>query len=127
MEAQQVSKDELLAAVELPWEKVDLPELGRGKFVYVQGLSGRERDRFEQSLVSRKGTRRENIRARLVVRCVVDAPGGSRTYTDEDVDRVGRIRVDVIQRIWISAQRLTGFSDEDLDELGQVSETAGAG
>lgn len=124
---QRVGRDELLGATVLPWERVELPQLGKGKFVYVQGLSGTERDRFEQSLVNRKGTRRDNIRARLAVRCIVDQPGGSRVYSDADIERVGLIGVHILQPIWNAAQRLCAFSDEDIEELGQASATAQAG
>jgi hypothetical protein len=122
-----ISKDELLSLKDLPWERVDLPMLGPGKFMIVQGLSGKARDRFELSLTNRKGARRENVRARLIVLSVVDAPGGSRVFSDEDIDRVGAIRVDVLQALWNVAQKLSGFSDEDLEELGQASATKEAG
>lgn len=119
-----LSKDALLGATALPRERVDLPELGEGAFVYVQGMSGTERDAWETSLVQGRGTHRKvntlNIRAKLVVRCIVNEDG-SRVFGNDDVEQVGRIRVDVLQRIFEVAQRLSGVSDKDADELERRS------
>ena len=120
--SEQVSKDELLSMVELPCEAV---ELRPGKFVWVQGMSGTERDAFESSLYRGKGTDRRldtrNVRARLAVRCIVDKPGGTRVYRDSDVEALGKIRVDVLSKIYNAAQRLSGVTDEDIEELERFS------
>jgi len=128
-ESKQLTPEQFLAATSLPCEQVEVPQLGG--YLYVQGLSGTERDAFEATLTRRRGGKRnlENVRARLLVRCLVDRPGGARLFGDSlvEVQRVGRIRVDVLQRLFDVAQRLSGLSDEDLDELGPPSETAPAG
>ena len=125
-----LSKDAFTAAAgKLPIERVDLPELGG--HVFVRGMSGVERDAWERSLVVGKGRRRDynldNVRARLAARCICDE-AGTRTFTDADADTLGTIRVDCLNRIFEVAQRLSGVSDADVDELGKGSEPeAGSG
>jgi len=121
----RLTREQLLAAAvkdRLPREVLQIPELG-GE-VIIQGLTGTERDAWEASLVRGKGLRRtintENVRARLAVRCLVDE-SGTRLFTDADAAALGNLRVDVLQRIFSVAQKLSGVSDEDVDELGRSS------
>lgn len=123
-----LSKEQILAAAtssERPHEVVDVPELG-GKIV-VQGMSGMERDAWERSLIVGRGKRRdvntENVRAKLTVRSIVDKPGGTRMFSDGEAAVIGRLRVDVLNRIYEAAQRVNGVSDEDIDELKKSSES----
>lgn len=121
-----LSKDALLAAVKrLPIERVDLPELDG--FVFVRGMSGAERDAWEKSLIVGRGKRREvnteNVRARLAVRCLCDEQG-TRLFADDDAAVLGDLRVDTLNRIFETAQRLSGVSNEDIDELGKPSAPA---
>lgn len=117
-----LTRADLLAAIGLPRETVRIPELGGD--VLVQGMSGAQRDAWEASLVEGKGKRRHmntaNIRAKLVAQCCID-DGGNRLFTDTDIDVLGSTRVDVLNRLFGVAQRLSGVSDEDVDELGTPS------
>jgi len=118
-----ITREQLLSATTIPQERIDVPELGG--VVNVRGMTGRERDAWEASLMTGRGRRREvntdNLRAKLVVKCLVDEQG-QRVFRDEDADLVGNIRVDVISRIFNVAQRLSGITDEDVEELGKPSE-----
>jgi hypothetical protein len=122
-----LSKAALLAAAAagLPRERVEVPELNG--YVWVQGMSGTDRDNWEKSLVVGRGKRRdvntENVRAKLAVRCLVD-DAGARLFEDSEVAALGQLRVDVLNRIFEAAQRLSGVSDGDLDELGKSSAPA---
>jgi hypothetical protein len=111
-----------LAAVALPTETVPVPELGG--VVTVRGLSAADRDAFEKSMWVKKGKTRDlnmaNIRARLVALCVVDEQG-ERMFQDADVDALGQVRADVIDRLFGVSQRLSGLGDTDVEELGQPS------
>lgn len=110
------------AAAALPREQVDVHELGG--FAFLRGMSGTERDAWERSLVVGRGKRRdvntENVRAKLVARCLCDAEG-TRILTDADAVALGGLRVDVLQRLFEVAQRLCGVSDADVEELGNAS------
>jgi hypothetical protein len=123
-----LSRSDLLAACVLPRETVKIPELNGD--VIVQGMSGAQRDAWEASLVEGRGKRRKmntaNIRAKLVAQCCVDGDG-KRLFSDEDVEALGTARVDVLNRLFGVAQKLSGVSDEDVDELGSPSaSTTGA-
>ena len=123
-----LNRDELLAAAAkpLPREHVPVPELGEGKYLIVQGMTGAQRDAWEKSLYRGRGSNRtmdtENARARLAVRCLVDEHG-KRLFQDADAPALGQLRVDVLQRIFEVSQRLSGVSDADLDDLGPPSES----
>ena len=124
---QAATRDDLFSLTALPFERLTLPT---GKVVTVQGMSGTDRDAFEASMMKdRRGRRNlDNVRARLAVRCLYDAPGGARLFQASDVERLGKIRVDVLQKIFEVAQQLSGMSDEDIDQMGKGSEDeAGAG
>lgn len=110
-----------------PRAYVPVPEFGDGAEVLVQGMSGVERDQWEKSLlVIKRGTVRDrnltNVRARLVVRCLINEDG-TRMYTDAEAELVGGWRVDVLNRVYECCQKLNGVSDKDADELGRYSGT----
>lgn len=117
-----LSKATLLGATTPPQEVVQIPELSG--HVNVRGMSGSERDAFEASLIEGKGRKRDvnmqNLRAKLVAYCTVD-DDGARVFTDAEASALGQVRADVLNRIYTVAQRLSGISDEDAEELGQVS------
>jgi len=120
-----LSRESILGATQLPQEKVYIPALGG--HVFVRGMTGAERDAFEASLVVGRGKSRDvstaNIRAKLVARCLVTEQG-ERLFTDAEADALGAVRADVLTPIFSVAQRLSGVSDEDIDELGKRSEKA---
>jgi len=129
------SKEELIAAASsrtLPCEPVELTIGPVTKAVWVQGMSGTQRDAWERSLLVGRGKRRdvntENVRARLAVRCLVDQPNGQRLFTDAEAEILGQLPAAVLNPIFEKAQRLSGVSDEDIDDLKKSSEaTAGSG
>lgn len=122
-----LDKAALLAAASqpLPIEKVDVPELGG--FVYIKGMSGAERDTWEKALLVGRGRKQTvntaNVRAKLVARCACDEQH-ARILTDEDAEALGKLRVDVLNKLFAVAQRLCGVSDEDVEELGKASAPA---
>lgn len=117
-----LSRDQLLAATTLPRETVPVPELG-GE-VCVRGLTGAERDQFEQEMLATRGKKTSmnlaNIRARLVTLAAVDE-AGARLFTPADVEALGLVRADVLDRLFAVAQRLSGLRDNDVEELGKAS------
>lgn len=121
-----LSRADLLGAVTLPREVVPVPELGGD--VLVQGMSGAQRDAWEGSLVEGRGKKRRmntaNIRAKLVAQCCIDEQG-NRLFTDDDAEALGKTRVDALNRLFAVAQRLSGVTDEDVDELGEGSTSGG--
>lgn len=111
-----LNRDAILTAVDLKAETVSVPEWG-GE-VAVRGMSGAERDSFEQSLFVGEGTDRkfsaENVRAKLLVRCIVDHKG-VRVFKDEDAALLGQRNAATLDRVYDVAQRLSGIGKGDLD------------
>jgi hypothetical protein len=113
-----LNRDAILQAQDLPQERVSVPEWS-GE-VIVRGLTGAERDQFEQSIVEQRGknTRMNlrNIRGKLVALCVVDEEG-NRIFRDEDADALGKKSAAALDRVFSVAQRLSGLRNEDVEEL----------
>ena len=102
----------------LPTERVEVPELGDGLYVLVRGLSGTQRDAYEKaSWITRNGKRTlaDNVRAKLLVKCLVD-DAGALQYTDADAADLGRVRADVLERIFDVCRKLSGMTETDLEE-----------
>lgn len=113
-----LSRDEILNAQDLKTEEIQVPEWFGS--VLVRALTGSERDQFEQAILIRKGkdttVNLRNARAKLVVMSVVDA-AGKRLFSDADVAILGRKSAIALQRVFEAATRLSGISEEDLEEL----------
>src|SRR5690554_121558 len=113
-----LSREAILQAQDLPTERVPVPEWG-GE-VIVRGLTGAERDQFEQSIVETRGKNPKvnlrNIRAKLVVLCCVDEQG-NRIFRDEDAEVLGQKSAVALNRVFEVAQRLSGLRPEDVEEL----------
>lgn len=124
-----LSRDEILATT-LPQETVDVPEWG-GK-VILRGLTAAERDDYEQAMVETSPNGRvtakrklQNVRAGLVVRCIVDEKG-EREFADSDAEALGQKDAAVIDRLWDVCRRLCGMSTEDEVKLAQGFDKAQA-
>lgn len=121
-----LSKQQILSAQDIQFEDISVPEWG-GE-VRVKGLSGRERDKFEADSLSKakKGGQRdvilENLRARLVVACVVDEQFQP-LFDRADVMRLGEKSAVALERVFSKAQELSGMSDEDVEELAGNSDS----
>ena len=79
--------------------------------VRLRGLSAAERDEFEATLgVSQDLT---NMRARLVVSCMVDE-NGQRIFKNSEAKALGEKNATVINRLFEEVRKLSGMADEDL-------------
>lgn len=113
-----LSAAEILNADDIVTELVEVPEWN-GK-VHVRGLTGAERDGFEEGLLEKRGKTRElrlaNMRAKLCALTMVDA-NGKRIFTEAQTEALGKKSAAALSRVFKVAQRLSGLSDEDVDEL----------
>jgi hypothetical protein len=121
-----LSKDAILAAEDRRTCDVDVPEWGGT--VRVRALSGAERDAYEIALagVRPDGTARPNlvnVRARLVAMAVVDEDG-KRLFTDRDAAALGEKSAQAMDRVFVAAQRLSGLSQGDVEELTEAFTSA---
>lgn len=119
-----LTRDQILGASDAVTEIVDVPEWG-GK-VIVKALSGIERDKLEASMIQGRGSNKDvnltNLRAKLVALSVIDEKG-ARVFRDEDSRPLGNRNAAVLDRIYSVAQRLSGITKEDAEELAKNSES----
>jgi len=119
------------AAPDIRSEEVTVEEWGIT--VLVKGMSGRQRDAFEASMMDRAGKGKpklvlDDIRAKLVVRSVYTTDGKEPVFTDADVLWLTHKSAAALQKLFNVAQRLSGVTDDDVEELAKnsSSETNGA-
>lgn len=108
----------------LPVEEVYVAEWGG--VVRVRGLTARERDAYEASLMSAGRVSWDNARAKLVVRCLVDAQG-QRLLSDTDAEALGGCAAHIIDRLFAVASRLSGLTAQDVETLAGNSGGGGDG
>lgn len=117
-------REQILAVNDIPVETIRIPEWeqkgGPQVWVRVRGLTGKERDRYEESVTVGKGKNKDvnyrNARAKLVVLCVVDE-SGNRIFTDADVAALGNKGALALERIFDVGRRLSGLTETDVEEL----------
>lgn len=119
--AEYLSRDAILTASDIQTEEVAVPEWGGT--VRVRGMTGAQRDAYEDASLSmpdkKKQTRAfiyKDARARLVAWSVVDE-NGKRVFSDADIPRLSEKSAAALQRIFNVAMRLSGISEEDIEEL----------
>ena len=114
----ELSGEEILATQDIIEELLEVPEW-HGT-VRVRGLTGRERDAYEASLLDQRGrstkANLQNARAKLVVLSVVNADG-SRKFTESQINELASKSAAALDRIWNKARELSGMSETDVEEL----------
>jgi hypothetical protein len=115
-----LTRDEILAALDVEKELVSVPEWGGD--IYIKGMTGAERDKFEASIISRNGkdatVNMLNIRAKLASLTICDE-GGKRLFTEADVMALSQKSAVALQRVFKVAQRLSGIGDDEVKELAE--------
>lgn len=115
-----LTRDDILKAKDVKIEKLHIP--GWGGDVYVKGMTGAERDKFESGIIQMRGKEQslnlQNVRAKLCVLTICDADG-NRLFTDGEVALLAEKSAVELQKIFAVAQRLSGISQEDVEELAE--------
>lgn len=116
-----LNADQILSADDLQATAVEVPEWGGS--VLVRGMSGTDRDRFEADMMKdnlsgvSKDRALENYRARLAAACMVDEAGKRLFRSDAETRRLGGKSAQALTRVVEVASRLSGLTDDDVDEL----------
>lgn len=120
-----LGKDEIMALNDLAHEDVEIPEWGGA--VRLKTLTGTERDAYEASIF-RPGGKSDynNIRAKLLARCIVDEKG-KRLFKDIEVDALGAKSALVLDRLFERAQKLNGMGVKAAEEMTKNSESGQSG
>jgi hypothetical protein len=116
-----LSREQIIEAADRKTEDVDVPEWGGT--VRVRALSGTERDAYEAGIVQLRGdgtkiVNLKNLRGRLVSLSCVDE-NGARIFTDEDAIALGDKSAAALERVFDAARRLSGLSEDDVEELAE--------
>ena len=116
-----LSRDDILGSDDRRTVTVDVPEWGGG--VIVRAMSGTERDSYEASMVTIKadGSRKfnlGNLRARLVCLTCVDV-NGNRLFREDDIRELGEKSAAALERVFDAARKLSGLTDDDVEELAE--------
>lgn len=115
-----LTRETILKADDLKKELVNVPEWGGD--VYVRGMTGADRDKFEASIVQTRGKDQTlnmtNIRAKLASMTICDKQG-NRIFTEADVKDLSNKSAHALQRIFVVAQKLSGIGDDDVKELAK--------
>lgn len=114
-----LTKEDILKVEDLDYEEVEVPEWGGT--VRIRCLTAAERDSFEASIYEIRGTGdprliRENFRANLVARTLVDEKG-NRLFSDKEIALLGKKNAKALNRLFGIAQRLNALTKEDEDEF----------
>lgn len=114
-----LTRDLILAALNLPTKDVNVPEWGGT--VRVRAMTGAERDAFEASLVpdegEDKGKRFANMRARFCAAVIVGEDGRTPLFTEADIVALGNTSAQALNRVFDAARKLSGFTGKDVKEL----------
>jgi hypothetical protein len=119
-----LSREEIFKKQDREYAVVNCPEWG-GK-VRVQSLSGAERDAFEESILGKRkedGSRdvmTANLRAKLVALSAVDKDGNL-LFGPDDWAALGQKNAAPLDRLFTAAQKLSGISKNDVEELTKNS------
>lgn len=113
-----------------PIERVDLPWIGPNAHVLVRGMSANGKDRFEDDVYNVVGgkvvAKAEGIRAITICLCLCDAKGNP-LCTLEDLPAIQGLDGKTADAIYAVASRLSGMTQQDVDELVKNSERARSG
>lgn len=113
-----LSRDDILKVKDVKIEKVQ----AWGGTVFVRGMTGAERDKFESSIVQQRGKEQiinlQNVRARLCVLTLCNEDG-ERLFQDSEINLLAEKSAVELQKVFLVAQRLSGITQEDVDELAE--------
>jgi hypothetical protein len=110
-----LTREQILGAQDLETRAVACPEWGGD--VLVRALTGTQRDALEASVLQDGKVRNlENFRARLLASAIVNDQG-ARLFKESDVLALGGKNAAVLDRLYAVAARLSGISQDDLEDL----------
>ena len=117
-EVKLLGREDILKASDVKMETVQVPEWGGA--VLVKALSGVERDDYEESIMIRgkKGAYEVNtrlMRAKLVAASIVDAKGKA-IFSEDDLEVLSKKSAAALDRVFKVAQRLSGLTEEQVQE-----------
>lgn len=125
----RATRDAILAADDLKYEDVEVPEWGLT--VRVSAMTGAQRDAFEASILRdrddpEKGVDSIGFRSKMVAVTVIDEQG-ERLFRDSDLAALSKKSARVLDRLYEVAACLAGLRQEDADRLAGNSDAQSDG
>jgi hypothetical protein len=119
-----LSRDAILAVDDRPTETVTVAEWGGD--VLVRGMDGAGRDAYFAAMTVQRGKHVTqdvaNATARLVARCVVDPQDPGRLmFSEAEAEILGHKSAAALDKVGNVAARLSGLTEEEMDELKKDS------
>jgi len=115
-----LTREDILQAEDILTEIVDAHEWGGD--VIVQGITGKERGRFEAGVIQNPGKKQEinmiDMRAILCSLSIVNEDG-KKLFTPADVKALNEKAAAPLNRIFEVAQRLSGLTEADVEDLSE--------
>jgi hypothetical protein len=107
-----LNREKLLSPLAVKRERVELPEFGEGEFVFVHGMTAREKNNHDSSLMNAKWTGVDRVKVatskeRMIVKCVRDE-SGQPIFQPDDIDAISQWPADLANRVFDVANRLSG-------------------
>lgn len=125
-----LNREELLKKEDLEKVKVDL---GKGECVFVRQMTGRERDKFEQSLIKENKNAEggyekalDDFRAKLAVVTLCDENGNALLKPEDYPILSQSMSAARLEKIINVAQKINKISEEDKENLVKNSEVGQA-
>lgn len=126
-----LSREDIERNSQLKTQIIHIPEWNGD--VMIRELTGEQRDRYENSITGNELTRvgekvsqrlsLHNVRARLVSMCLIDPEKQTPLYSEKEIGLLGNKSAAALDRLFDACQKLSGITDEDMQEMtAQLSE-----
>jgi len=109
-----LSKDAILAAVDIKSEDVDVPEWGGT--VRVRTMTGLERDAMGAALVGTDGKPDMDRYSTLLLASSIVGEDGAQLFTVNDVTALGAKSARALDRVLVAANRLNAFGQDAVEK-----------
>jgi hypothetical protein len=117
-ENKKITKADIVAFNDLKSETIEVPEWGGS--VTIRRMTGGERDAYEADIFESKGSqlqlKRENFRAKLIARCLVD-DNGERMFSDGEIAALSKKSAAALDRLFAACQRLNGMTGAEQEKI----------
>lgn len=117
-EKKKITKADIVAFNDLKSETIEVPEWGGS--VTIRRMTGGERDAYEADIFESKGSqlqlKRENFRAKLIARCLVD-DNGERMFSDGEIAALSKKSAAALDRLFAVCQRLNGMTGAEQEKI----------
>ncbi len=115
-----LTKDQILAAPDLPTRDIEVPEWGGT--VRVKSLKGKEREQYEQSILVGPAKNRTvnmiGMRAKLVAAAVIDE-NGKKIFNEDEVMALAEKSAKALERVFSVAGDLSGLGEDEVKKLAE--------